>query len=958
MDLRKILAAALSLTMVCSAATTLSYAPVTAYAADPVAEEPEETTEDNTVTYPIEAEVDGCKYSVYEDHAVFTNCPNIKGDFVIPAEVNGVPVTKIEERAFSGQSEIVSVTFPATVTEIGGHLAGYTHIEKYLIDGNSKTFCSVDGVIFTKDMKKLVAYPTSYNTKTYTVPDGVETIGDGSAYTSDIESLILPDSVTEVENFAYTYCKQLKSIKLSKNLKSIGYSGFGNCKSLESADVPASVEKLGTIAFASCTAMKTLTINNPNCKIADFKPNDDVVIRGYESSTAQAYAEKNGLTFEVISGEPPVAATTTAVSTTATAAATTTTSAALSAETPDLKYATYYPIQKIIGDKPYEVRLAGLYSVSGAKVLDESVDAGKVADIKSGVIASLTRAAQDVDFTASEPTQAAAIPFIEEKAISWFNDNYASLTGYKLTALSIKSFTVSEQAASVVTGATTTSAVTTTTTATSTASVATTTRTGIDARKFIYAIQFVDADTKTYINGVQFTIRTNDERDGDYGTVASEGAYTTLQGYGDKFTLTIVAIPAGYSPLKTTTFTTETVSDLVMSIYIAKDGTAYLNPRQSSETTTSVSEGTTTTATTTTAAPETTTEATTASSSETTTATTTSPDPYNPLYVGDWHLQTTGTLPYSLASMDATASNNGAGSIVLAYTNGARSVYNMTWKSDGDNVTATVSGVSYSAKYDSETDSARVSVGGVELVFVRGKSAQTTTSAETASTTTSESAETATETTTTASETSTTAASTTAPETTSTTPASVSDEIAGTWKFSGFTDTEGKPSDMFSNTSSDLVFSADGTGKFTVVSTDVASENDTFTWTAEDDTVTVIFDNADDDANMIFFTYKDGELTFEREDGTIHFNKEGSSASKLGDVNGDGAVDAKDASAILAEYSRLSTNADPTFTDAQKKAADVNNDGNTDAKDASAILAYYSFLSTGGKGSLEEYLAK
>ena len=297
---------------------------------------------------------------------------------------------------------------------------------------------------------------------------------------------------------------------------------------------------------------------------------------------------------------------------------------------------------------------------------------------------------------------------------------------------------------------------------------------------------------------------------------------------------------------------------------------------------------------------------------------------------------------------------------MLVYTDGTRPpVCDLTWTSDGDNVAVTAVGLPYSAKYDSETDSARVSVGGVELVFVRGKSAQTTTSAETESTTTSESAETATETTTTASETSTTAASTTVPETTSTTPASISDEVVGKWKYSKFTDSEGNPSDKFSNTSSELTLNADGTGKYTVVSTEVTPEyGTTFTWTADGDTVTAILDNAETEANMLFFTYKDGELTFEREDGIVHFSREGSSASKLGDVNGDGAVDAKDASAILAEYSRLSTNADPTFIDAQKKAADVNNDGNTDAKDASAILAYYSFLSTGGKGSLEEYLAK
>lgn len=78
----------------------------------------------------------------------------------------------------------------------------------------------------------------------------------------------------------------------------------------------------------------------------------------------------------------------------------------------------------------------------------------------------------------------------------------------------------------------------------------------------------------------------------------------------------------------------------------------------------------------------------------------------------------------------------------------------------------------------------------------------------------------------------------------------------------------------------------------------------------------------------------------------------------LGDPNADGSIDAKDASFILAEYSRLSTGDNATFTSAQKSAADVNFDGMTDSKDASRILGYYSYLSTGGKEDFNAYLSK
>lgn len=66
-----------------------------------------------------------------------------------------------------------------------------------------------------------------------------------------------------------------------------------------------------------------------------------------------------------------------------------------------------------------------------------------------------------------------------------------------------------------------------------------------------------------------------------------------------------------------------------------------------------------------------------------------------------------------------------------------------------------------------------------------------------------------------------------------------------------------------------------------------------------------------------------------------------------GDVNGDGLVNAVDASLISMEYASLSLiNPVSTFTEEQTKLGDLNYDGKVDARDASYVAMYYAYLST------------
>lgn len=78
-------------------------------------------------------------------------------------------------------------------------------------------------------------------------------------------------------------------------------------------------------------------------------------------------------------------------------------------------------------------------------------------------------------------------------------------------------------------------------------------------------------------------------------------------------------------------------------------------------------------------------------------------------------------------------------------------------------------------------------------------------------------------------------------------------------------------------------------------------------------------------------------------------------AIKLGDADGNDAVNAVDASIILSNYARYSTSSDKP-TEYELITQDVNDDGLVNAVDASIVLSYYAYRSIGGYFNLSEYI--
>ena len=162
---------------------------------------------------------------------------------------------------FSGCIALEKLYIPASQTGFLGAFNGCKSLYRIEIDPAHPEYTSVDGVVFSKDMKQLVFYPASKADMTYTVPDGVEDISSG-AFTGCVylHNLILPDSITVLGESALSGTESLSTVQLPSTLTTIGESAFADCTQLSSITIPEGVQEIGWSAFYGCKALATVQL--------------------------------------------------------------------------------------------------------------------------------------------------------------------------------------------------------------------------------------------------------------------------------------------------------------------------------------------------------------------------------------------------------------------------------------------------------------------------------------------------------------------------------------------------------------------------------------------------------------------------------------------------------------------------------------------------------------------------
>ena len=197
-------------------------------------------------------------------------------------------VTTIEEEAFK-QSRVSEITLPGSLTTLKqedfGVFSFATNLTSISINGDSKHFSVVDGVLYNKDVTTIVGVPAGLTE--VTIPETVTTIGEYAFCGTNIEKVEIPNGVISVEKAAFYNATNLLEMSLPSTLKSIKEEAFNYCYNLVFVRLPEGLQSIGNRAFYNSSLSGVYIPES----VTDIY--DDSQVFGYEAPDFKIYTKEN-----------------------------------------------------------------------------------------------------------------------------------------------------------------------------------------------------------------------------------------------------------------------------------------------------------------------------------------------------------------------------------------------------------------------------------------------------------------------------------------------------------------------------------------------------------------------------------------------------------------------------------------------------------------------------------------
>ena len=117
----------------------------------------------------------------------------------------------------------------------------------------------IDGIRVTKIADN--AFSRCKNLETVVLPDSITEIGWGAFYEcTKLTNIKIPDNVTAIEQKTFSYCENLTEVVLSENITTIGHIAFTNCSQLTEIELPSNLKNIGSSAFSYCENLSQIEI--------------------------------------------------------------------------------------------------------------------------------------------------------------------------------------------------------------------------------------------------------------------------------------------------------------------------------------------------------------------------------------------------------------------------------------------------------------------------------------------------------------------------------------------------------------------------------------------------------------------------------------------------------------------------------------------------------------------------
>jgi len=218
------------------------------------------------------------------DSESFSNCKNLK-ELTLPAGIKNIELSAI------GGTAITELRIPHTINNIYNSFTfnNYSSADSlkniFINGGTNPKYFDIDGVLFrnlnekdpqynpdTEQQYKLLCYPANRDAAEYNVPAGTTVISSSAFQKSSgntaffpLKKVVLPESVTVIEPYAFAYNPQFESVNLPEGLTRIEDYAFRSDLRLNNVRIPNTVNYIGSMAF-NITTVFIDAIEPPTCR--------------------------------------------------------------------------------------------------------------------------------------------------------------------------------------------------------------------------------------------------------------------------------------------------------------------------------------------------------------------------------------------------------------------------------------------------------------------------------------------------------------------------------------------------------------------------------------------------------------------------------------------------------------------------------------------------------------------
>ena len=198
----------------------------------------------------------------------------------VPSEYAGFSVIGLCSDSYENHT-LKSIEIPASVIYIdSGVFAFCDNLTSITIAQNNPVYHSAGNCIIETEPKLLIA-----GCSTSVIPsDGSVTCIDYNAFYElhNLKSLIIPESVTEILNYAFRNCTGLEYILLPDTLTDLASFAFEGCASLKSIVIPKNITDISAFLFYDCTSLETVIFEGPVNSISSYAFGNCISLKNLE----------------------------------------------------------------------------------------------------------------------------------------------------------------------------------------------------------------------------------------------------------------------------------------------------------------------------------------------------------------------------------------------------------------------------------------------------------------------------------------------------------------------------------------------------------------------------------------------------------------------------------------------------------------------------------------------------